>query len=362
MVEQSRDTEQAIRDRERRAEQGRLESPYKIWQNGEGIPIYSGSYIPNLYELELAQWPRVGQRGAFVNLADQQSDDAWVIEIAPGEHTEPLHHLFEATYFVLQGRGATTFGYDPQQTQSVEWERGSIFAPPLNCWYRIFNGSGDEPVRLFAVTNAPMLLNIFRNMNFLLGVDYPFTDRYGGEANYFSDQGTKTRNRWKVNFVPNIRSFGLDTNVNRGAGGQLTSFEIANNSMGVHCSSFPTGTYKKAHRHNAGAHVIVVDGVGYSLLWMEGEEREKVDWQDGSVLSPRELEFHQHFNTGPTPARYLALRLGNLDIRAFEGFQGWSQIEYENEDPAIYDLYTDECEKNGGKVELPKPEYRASST
>jgi len=359
MVEQSTETERAARERERRREQGRLESPYQVWQKTEGIPIYSGSYIADLYHLELGPWPRVGQQGAFVNLADQQSDDGWVIEILPGGSTERLHHLFEATYFVLQGRGATTFGYKQEETQSVEWERGSIFAPPLNCWYQIFNGSGDEPVRLFVVTNAPMLMNIFRNVDFLFGVDYPFTDRYAGEANYFSDPGTKNRNRWKVNFVPNIRSFGLDLNVNRGAGGQLTNFEISNNSMGVHCSSFPTGTYKKAHRHNAGAHVVVVDGVGYSLLWKEGEERQKVDWQDGSVLSPRELEFHQHFNTGPTPARYLALRLGNLDVRAFEGFQGWSQIEYEDEDSEVYDLYVEECKKHGATVELPRPQYRS---
>ncbi|MCH7655666.1 MAG: hypothetical protein IIC95_06725, partial [Chloroflexi bacterium] len=51
-----------------------------------------------------------------------------------------------------------------------------------------------------------------------------------------------------MNFVPDIRTFGLDYNANRGAGGQLTNFAIANNSMAVHCSSFPTGTYKKGHR------------------------------------------------------------------------------------------------------------------
>ncbi|MCH7482820.1 MAG: hypothetical protein IIC31_08355 [Chloroflexi bacterium] len=58
-----------------------------------------------------------------------------------------------------------------------------------------------------------------------------------------------------MNFVPDIRTFGLDYNANRGAGGQLTNFAIANNSMAVHCSSFPTGTYKKGHRDGVGAYV-----------------------------------------------------------------------------------------------------------
>ena len=56
-----------------------------------------------------------------------------------------------------------------------------------------------------------------------------------------------------------------------------------------------------------------------SPLWFEGEAPTRVDWQDGSVLSPREKEHHQHFNTRTTPARYLALRLGQAGLPAL----GW---------------------------------------
>ena len=37
--------------------------------------------------------------------------------------------------------------------------------------------------------------------------------------------------------------------------------ELAQNSMGAHISQFQPGTYKKAHRHGPGAHVIILDGV-----------------------------------------------------------------------------------------------------
>ena len=353
MTQQTTGTSQEERGYTRQAE-----SPYKAWQRAEGIPVHSGSYVADLYTAEVGPWARIGQKGAFVNLADQQYDDAWLIEIAPGGSTEPLHHLFEASYFVLSGRGATTFWYDESKKQSVEWARGSIFAPPLNCSYQMFNGSGDEVVRLFAVTNAPMLVNILRNTDFLFGLDYAFTDRYAAEESYFSDPGTKIgRNLWKVNFVPDIRTFGLDYNANRGAGGQLTNFAIANNSMAVHCSSFPTGTYKKGHRHGVGAYVLILEGQGYSRLWMEGDEPRKVDWKDGSVMSPGEQEYHQHFNTGPTPARYLAFRLGNLDVRHFQELPR-HQIEYEDEAPEVYDLYVRECAAQGAAVELPRPEYK----
>jgi hypothetical protein len=137
---------------------------------------------------------------------------------------------------------------------------------------------------------------------------------------------------------------------------------LSNNQMQGHCSEFPPGTYKKGHRHGVGAHVFILGGEGYSLLWFEGEEPRKVDWKDGSVLSPRDLEYHQHFNTGPTSARYLALRLGKLDPRHYLGWgrdtAGPDQIEYEDEDPAIYDLYVKECAARGAEVVLPRPNYR----
>lgn len=333
------------------------DSPYAIWQKAEGVPLYKASYIENLYTLELGPWPRLGQNGAIVNLADQEHDDAWVIEIAPGQQTSVQHHLFEATFYVLSGRGATTFWQEGHPSDSVEWKRGSVFSPPLNCYYQHFNGDGQEPVRLFSVTNAPMVMNLFREGEFPFNDSYQFKGRYESGAGFFEAAAEKvTSNKWVTNFIGDIRTFGLDPAVGRGAGGLLTQFSMSNNSMVAHCSQFPPGTYKKAHRHNVGAHVIILDGQGYSLLWFEGEEPTRVDWQDGSVLSPKEREYHQHFNTGSTPARYLAMRLGELDARHYRGFMP-EQIEYEDEDPAIYESYARECVGNGVDVVLPRPEY-----
>lgn len=100
-------------------------------------------------------------------------------------------------------------------------------------------------------------------------------------------------------------------------------------------------------------------------LGFEGEQRRKVDWKDGSVLSPKEREYHQHFNTGPTPARYLALRLGQLDTRyrqlaarrEEEDAAFYSGIPYAMEDPAVYDQYVEECRKQGAAVVMPRPAY-----
>jgi quercetin dioxygenase-like cupin family protein len=353
----------------------RQETPYRQWQQKEGIPVYAGSFISDLYHLDVRAWPRTGQAGAFVNLADQEHDDAYVLEIAPRGRTEVMGHLFEATIFVLDGRGATTF-WQPSGSggkQTVEWQRGSLLSPPLNCRYQHFNLDGERPARLFGVTNAPMLMNLFRNVDFVFDAPYVFRDRYASEDDYFTRPGERVAEKeWKTNFIPDVRAFALEDASRRGPGKIRMGFTLCNNQMAGHSSEFPPGVYLKAHRHGVGAHVVILNGQGYSLLWSKGEERRKVDWQDGSVLSPKAMEYHQHFNTGPTPARYLALRLGALDeleagpknaridgaplttISEREG--GW-QIDYKDEDPAIYHLYVEECAKHGATVRLPRPLY-----
>ena len=339
----------------------RRESPYQEWQRSEGIPVYTGSYVDNLYTLELADWPRTGQRGAFVNLADQEQDDAWVVELAPAGNTEVQHHLCEATVFVLTGRGATTFWQDGTGKQSVEWQRGSVFAPPVNCYYQHFNGDGQDPARLLTVTNAPMIINIFRDPSFVFGDTFQFRSRYEGESTFWSAPAERLDPRtWKTNFVPDIRSFTLDENPGRGEGNYRAGFSLSNNSMYVHSSEFPPGTYKKVHRHGVGAHVVILGGQGYSLLSFEGEEPRRVDWQDGSVLSPKENEYHQHFNTGRDRARYLAVLLGRLNPGHWEGGGMPDQIEYEDQNPSVYLTYAAECAKNGVNLVLPRPRYRSS--
>jgi quercetin dioxygenase-like cupin family protein len=341
-------------------------TPYQQWQEGEGIPINRGSYVEDLHTLEVAPWARTGQRGAFVNLADQEDDDAYVLEIAPGGQTEVFHHLFEATAYVLDGRGATTFWQEGGPKHTVEWQRGSMFSPPLNCSYQHFNLDGHAPARLFAVSNAPMIMNLFRNPTFVFNDHYVFEDRYDGRPDYFTDPGQRISHReWQTNFVPDLRSFQLVDNPGRGVGNARMGFALSNNQMAAHMSQFPPGTYKHAHWHGVGAYVIILGGQGYSLLWFEGEERRKVDWKEGTVLSPREREYHQHFNTGPGPARYLALRLGNLDPRHTrmvakltedgEDASFYSGIPYDQEDPAIHELYVQECAKNGATVVMPPP-------
>ncbi len=346
-------------------------SPYEAWQQMEGVPVYQSYYVQDLYTLELAPWERKGGLGAYVNLANQYEDDCFVVEIPPGGQLNPEHHMYEALIFVLTGRGATTVWGDGVPKRTVEWKPGSLFSPPLNMWYQHFNGSGAEPARLLAVTRQPKVFDLFRSADFVYNCDHVFQERFAGEEDYFTDPGHRLKRLyWKTNFVPDVRSFQLEEYPERGPGFNM-KFVLSDNSMMAHVSEFPIATYKKGHRHGPGAHVIVIGGQGHSLLWFEGDkERKRVDWKDGAVLSPGDRMYHQHFNTGARPARYLALRLGgNPEHRSIGGADEhyWEervvdQIEYDAEDPSIRAEYEAELARVGLKLQIEGERYHIADT
>ena len=337
-------------------------TPYQKWIESQGIPVIRDFYIEDLRKVDLAPWAWKGGRGAYLNLIGTGDiNDAYLCEIPPGGSLKPQRLLFEEAVFVVEGHGSTLLWNDEQKKVSFEWHAGSLFSPPLNTWRQYFNGSGTKPARFLAVTSSPPLINLFRNLDFILDNPFPFDDRFNPEPDSFSGKAESyklnDRQVWDTNFIPDVRTLPLYSWEQRGAGGSNIMIELAQNSMGAHISQFPVGTYKKAHRHGPGAHVIIIGGQGYSLMWPEGSQPRRFDWRDGSIVVPPEMWFHQHFNTGPNPARYLALRAGGRKYPRPWGAKqygvdksvksGGDQIEYEDEDPQIRQMFEQELAKQG---------------
>ena len=130
--------------------------------------------------------------------------------------------------------------------------------------------------------------------------------------------------------------------------------------MNSHISQFPVGTYKKCHRHGPGAHVIILSGEGYSLMGPEGEEPNYYPWEVGTMIVPPNMWFHQHFNTGPTPARYLAFKYEGVAVRNAQGVPkawisariGGDQIDYADEGEAVRTRFADALAKHGLKPNM----------
>lgn len=341
---------------------------YQKFVKEEEIDSISGLGLRDMKNIPLKPWNRMGGDGIYIDLDGTilkgeatigQTNNAYICEIPPGKSLTPQKHIFEELIFVLSGRGATVVWTDGRKKQTFEWQEGSLFSAPLNAWYQHFNGAGDKPARFMAVTNLPLIMNLFHSYDFIFSNDFVFTDRYSGEDDYFSGKGKSYPGRvWDTNFVADVYNFKLMEWKERGAGGANVLFEIANNTMCAHISEFPAGTYKKAHRHGPGAHVIILSGHGYSLLWPEGSKKEKFDWDAGSMVVPPDRWLHQHFNTGKEPARYLALRWGSRKFCTAPEEEklaksmklGGDQIEYEDEDEEVHALFKSECAKNGFEV------------
>jgi oxalate decarboxylase/phosphoglucose isomerase-like protein (cupin superfamily) len=337
------------------------DTPYTRWVREEGLDIISAHYVRNLRTVDLKPWPRRGGKGVFINHeASRTSNDCYVCEIAPGGKLAPQRQLFEEMILVLDGRGSTAVWNDAGQRITFEWKAGALFAIPLNTWHQHFNGSGQEPARFVSVTNMPPVMNLYEDVQFLFNTPYDFKGRFAGEPDYFSNTGEQKGLLLETNFVADAVNLPLISAKERGAGGGHIRFNMAKGSMNSHISQFPIGTYKKGHRHGPGAHVIILSGEGYSLMWPEGEEPKRYDWEVGTMIVPPNMWFHQHFNTGTTPARYLAFKHEVVSIRNAQGVPkawismriGGDQIDYADEQPVVRTMFEKELAKHSLKPRM----------
>ncbi|MFM1815335.1 MAG: hypothetical protein RLZ98_2030 [Pseudomonadota bacterium] len=349
-----------------------LVDPYLNWANGEGVPVHL-NFGHDLLALETARWDRWDCRGCFAHTHGRGDFMAnYVLEVEPSKKTAPIKHLYEAFFYVLEGHGTTRIWLPSGDEQTFEWGPKALFSIPLNCQYQIFNGSGQEKVRLSCTNDAPLTLNLYHNEKFVFDNPCAFPERVG-QPNLFEGEGelvpvdrAKNAGRiniWETNFVHDLTSFQMYSLEARGKGSMNVYFVLADSTQHAHMSQIPVGRYKKPHRHAAGTHVHAVDGIGYSLLWYEGDsEFVELPWKHGFMYTPPFWMFHAHFNTGDKPARYLACSLGSarypfISLRRVSTAGGGStsvqkggrQIEYEDMDPRIHKKFLEELEKTGNK-------------
>ncbi len=348
-----------------------LHDSYLAWCDRQGVPVIEDFGI-DLMRIAVGPWDRYGMNGAVCLLKGRDDfNSLFCFELPPGGKSRPMQHVYEDVVYVIDGYGSTMIEAPDGRKHSFEWGRNSLFAVPLNSRYQHFNGSGQEPARFASVHNLPFLMNLFRNEAFIFDNPKSFPERLGPNG-YFAGEGQMVEMRpgshqWETNFVPDITNFELKSWAARGKGSSSLRWILSDSTMGCHTSQIMPGTYKKAHRHFCGTNVFTIDGEGYSLLWYEGKEDEmvRVDWDHGVVVTPPEQMFHQHFNTGTTPSRYLAVQFGTVrypmtwakkDIwsgkvdKSVE--EGGAQIEYENQPSHIHRMWLDEIDRKGIPSEM----------
>jgi len=266
---------------------------YKQWVAKEGVRFIEDFAFDDMGKIELTPWERKGGSGAIINIPyNIIPNDCQVIEIGPGRSSEPERHMYEENNYVISGSGTTSIWVEGGEKQTFEWSKGALFSIPMNTWYQHFNASGQEPLRYISVTTAPPMFRLFGDEEAIFNNDTRFSKRFGGQTDYFSGDGKLYQGRiWETNFIPDAPGMGLWGWKERGAGGINVMLRMAKNVANTHISEFPIGTYKKAHRHGVGPHLMILSGEGFSLLWTKEDmsDLRKAPWKkDGMVIIPSE--------------------------------------------------------------------------
>jgi len=347
------------------------DTAYRLWMESRGIPIHRGYFVEDLRTVEVGWWEERGCHAAFLELAGQESiQESRVTEIPPGGTVPPSKISLEEMVYVVEGRGITTvWGAEGLPKKSFEWQKHSLFMVPPNYTYEMSNTQGNRAARVLQVNYLPLGLLINPNPDFFFKNDYvDLSLVYGEDESPYSeakmavrsteeagDRGV--RNLWVGNFFPDMAAWDrLEEHRVRGAGGSVIDFR-SRTGRGGHMSVFPVGTYKRGHRHGPGTVIVIPDGEGYSILWQEGGEKIIVPWHEASVFVPPNQWYHQHFNSGAGPARYLAIARPSAAFDTDESLDE-RQIDYTDEDPMIRQRFEGELAKLGVKSRMPEGAYQ----
>lgn len=375
-------------------EWGAPKTPYDRYMEWEGLPVHRDVGVYNAAELPLADWDRLGGRGTFIQC--EGTENLWgmyVIEVPPGGALKPQNCLFEQVFFVLEGRGSTeVWQNDESKKQRFEWNKGSLFAIPLNARHRLINATRERAVVLVG-TLAPGIINVLQNWEFVFSCEHAFLDQFNDESEYFQPKedlepdpirGLAMR---RSNLIPDIVNLDLPRDNRRSPGYRRIEPHMAGDNFYMWLAQHGTGRYSKAHAHESGAVLICVSGQGYTFTWPSkygttpwkdghGDKVRRQDYVPGGMVSAAPMDgdwYHQHFGVGPQPLRLTAW-FGMSDkrrrgarpgvVKRDEGSislkDGGAAIDYRDEDPYVREEFLRMQAKHGGESDMTDEVYDAT--
>jgi oxalate decarboxylase/phosphoglucose isomerase-like protein (cupin superfamily) len=351
---------------------------YETWMAAQELPIYRG-HAADLPDIELGWWAERECYGGFLYFMGMEDiHEARVIEIPAGKTLPPQRIALEELVYVVKGRGTCTVWAGDHEKRTFEWSDRSFFMIPPNYQYVLASMQGEQPARLMHTNFLPLALSAMPNVDYFL--DNPKFDPnilYGDEANAFSEakmlKMTPGSNRvdqlYVGNFFPDMAAWSnLVPHPTRGAGGTTLRFRSRTGKNG-HMSVFPPQRYKLAHRHGPGRVIVIPKGEGFSIVGPPGlgagepdplreDTSEVIPWKEGTVFTPPDQWYHQHFNTGTTDARYIAFgptrQFGGHDESRF----GVQTIKYAHEPAWIRAKFEAELAKHNLKSDIPEEAYK----
>ncbi|MCH8916478.1 MAG: cupin domain-containing protein [Alphaproteobacteria bacterium] len=365
--------------------------PYDNFMVEEGIPIYRDYGVHKVQNLALKPWRRMGGKGAFIQLYGTEGLwGSYVVEVPGAGALNIERHMYEEQFLVVEGRGTTEVWQEGGEKRVFEWQKGSLFAIPLNAYHQIINASS-SPALLLAGTSAPNVMNLFDSPGFIFDCGHTFAERFDGAADYFKPKddlapdpvrGLAMR---ETNLLPDIMTCQLPLDNRRSPGYRRIEPHMVSNRFYLWIGEHETGRYSKGHKHGSAAVLICVKGKGYTYTWPSelgpkpwesglADKVVRVDYEPVGMVSAAPMSgdwYHQHFGISKEPLRLTAWfgpnnargrkaglpgveekDLGAIDIR-----DGGNAIPYDEEDPNIRAEYEATLAKEGAVPRMEEELY-----
>ena len=370
----------------------RPKTPYDIFMEEQGIPIYREIGVRRVQDLPLKPWKRMGGNGTFIQLLGTEGLWGCYVAEVPGAGTlNAERHLYEELYLVVEGRGSTEVWADGNGKKlTFEWQRGSLFSIPINVQHRIVNATR-SPALLLAGTTAPNAMNLYSNTDFIFNCSYNFKDRFNPTDDYYKPKeeiepdpvrGLAMR---QTNIIPDIINCELPLDNRRSPGYRRIEPHMTGNNFYLWIGQHENGRYSKAHAHGSAAVLLCLTGKGYTYTWPaslgqtpwkdgKGDLVKRQDYEPVGMVSAAPMGgnwFHAHFGTSKEPLRLTAWfgpnapgrergRPGEkaIDYGAIDLKEGGTAIPYYDEDPFLRREYEETLKQAGVVSRMEESLYR----
>jgi len=357
----------------------RPKTPYDIFMEEQGIPIYREIGVRRVQDLPRQPWKRMGGNGTFIQLLGTEGLwGCYVVEVPGAGALNAERHLYEELYLVVEGRGSTEVWADGNGKKlTFEWQRGSLFSIPINVQHRIVNATR-SPALLLAGTTAPNAMNLYSNTDFIFNCSYNFKDRFNPTDDYYKPKeeiepdpvrGLAMR---QTNIIPDIINCELPLDNRRSPGYRRIEPHMTGNNFYLWIGQHENGRYSKAHAHGSAAVLLCLTGKGYTYTWPaslgqtpwkdgKGDLVKRQDYEPVGMVSAAPMGgnwFHAHFGTSKEPLRLTAWfgpnapgrergRPGEkaIDYGAIDLKEGGTAIPYYDEDPFLRREYEETLKK-----------------
>lgn len=345
-------------------------TPFERWVTEDlGLPLHSGYFAGPLSspDLVMAPWPRKGISAAVFDLVGAESAGGMFVgELGPKASSQEVAQLFDETLYIVSGSGRTTLRPPGGPPTEFDWQKGSLFAIPLNHTYQLHNTS-DKPVRFISVNTLPLMYNMLRDEDFIFNAAWASGRLHDvvapGEGVLYRPDAQHDRTAvdlYDALLVPDVFEVPRSPFVERADFASCVYFEMANSTLSAHVLGIEGGDFFNPHRHGPAGFVFPTRGSGYSLMWPEGGEPVRFDWptDEISLIIPPSGWWHGHFLTSQTGV-HLAVKLMSRKHpvnHLYDGVhkpvsEGGTVLRYQDLDAdlreSIWGQYAAECGKSG---------------